>query len=140
MQVEASLQDLVNFMFVENKHNSKIYLNLPSGEDGIRDNHDLFVFLLDLLCKGLVTLYSDTDKKVALDSLTTEQLTYITKKMMNAGIKLLVSTRELIDIPGHTTPIRPGIYKDSGDNLTDYSMRIVSKNLEYTIQFELVRI
>lgn len=140
MQVETSLHELVNFMFIENKHNSKIYLDLPSGEDGIRDNHDMFTFLLDLLCKGLVTLYGDSDKKIALDNLTSDQMAYVTKKLLNAGVKLHVTTKELIDIPGNSVLVRPGIFKEAGNDLIDYSLRLVSKNTEYTLKFELVRI
>lgn len=139
-EVEASLAELVRYMFIENKTDTKVYMNIPYGEHGIRDNHDLFVFCLDLLCKGLVLLYGDEQNKVPIDSLSQDQLAYVTMKLLNAGILLKVETKEIITPQPDSLAIKPRIYKADGNELTSYKMLLVSKGIEYTIQFELTRI
>lgn len=142
-EVEASLAELVRYIFIENKTDAKVYMNIPYGEHGIRDNHDLFVFCLDLLCKGLVLLYGDEQNKVPIDSLSQEQLAFVTRKLLNAGILLKVETQEIITPQPeclHSLAIKPRIYKGDGNDLTSYKMLLVSKRIEYAIQFELTRI
>lgn len=140
-QVEATLHDLVEFMFLHNKNNTKVLLNLPYGEDAIRNNHDLFVFLLDMLCKGLVLLYGDQDRKVPIESLTQEQLAHVTQKLKNAGIILKVDIIPIEMVDGATImSMKPSIYKGATEELKDYKMRLISKSVEYTIRFELARV
>lgn len=156
--VEATLQGLVEYLFVGNKTDAKVYLNLPQGDDGIRNNHDLFMFFVDLLCKGMVFLYGNEDRKLSLDKLTPEQLEFIKKKLRNAGVELRVNIAP-VDFLDPTNQhqeayIKPCIVKnnnsecsqgsqgsqDSQDNLEDYVLRIVSNKVEYSISFALVRL
>ena len=127
-------------MFLDNKFDTRISLNLPGGETGIRNNHDLFIFLLDLLCKGIVLLYGDADHRVPIDALTQEQLAYLTKKMANAGIVLTVDIVPISTIINDVVAVKPCIIKGANDELHEYKMRIVSKNIEYTIRFSLRRV
>lgn len=139
-QIEASVKDLVQYIFIDNKHDNKVLMNLPQGESGIRNNHDLFVFFVDLLCKGLVMLYGNADNKVPLETLTTEQLGYVTHKLRNAAIDLKVTTREVVSPDGNPVLMKPCIYKGDTEELNSYSLRLVTQNIEYNIQFELLRI
>lgn len=139
MEVEASVKELVQYIFQDNRNDSKIYMNLPFGETGIRDTHDLFTFFVDLLCKGLVLLFGDEQNKVALEKLNYHQISLVKHKLMNAGIELDITMSEVLPMD-HNVLIRPCIFKGDGDNLDDYSLRLVSKNIEYTIKFKLLRI
>lgn len=137
--VESTLQGLVEFLFLNNKNNTKVYLNLPSGEDGIRNNHDLFVFLVDLLCKGIVLLYGDDQKRVPIETMTEEQTEYIISKLKNAGILMTVNVQQIETADNMTISMKPAIYKGETDELEDYRLRLISKNIEYTIKFEIMR-
>ena len=139
-EVDASLNELVRYIFIDNKQDNIVYMNLPYGESGIRDNHDLFVFFVDLLCKGLVMLYGNEDNKVPIDTLTQQQLAYVTAKLKNAGIDLKVMQKEIVTINRNPILVKPRIYKGDDDTLDSYNLRIVSNNIEYTIAFALLRI
>ena len=137
---EANLRQLVQFIFVDNVRDSLVQLNLPNGENGIRDNHDLFVFFMDLLCKGLVMLYGGEDNKVPLESVTHEQLVYVTRKLKNAGIALSVDIKHVETHDGTKLTLPPCILKGETGELSDYKMRLVSSNVEYTIKFAIERL
>lgn len=139
MEIEASVQELVELIFLKNRDDSKIYMNLPYGESGIRNTHDLFIFLIDLLSKGLVLLYGNENKTVSLECLNFENLSHVKKKLLNAGIQLDIQTKEAINMG---VPIRPCIIKDGDDNddLKNYYLRLVSQHMEYNVSFKLVRI
>jgi len=139
-EVETSLQGFVKFIFIENTSDAKVYMNLPQGDQGIRDNHDLFVFCTDLLCKGLVLLYGNEENRVPIDSLTSEQLQYVKTKLLNAGIDLKVDIKQIVSMVSESPNVKPCIVKGDGEDLSSYKLRLVSKNFEYTIQFDLVRI
>jgi hypothetical protein len=138
MEIEASVQELVEVIFLKNRDDSKIYMNLPYGESGIRNTHDLFIFLIDLLSKGLVLLYGDENKSVTLDCLNFENLNYVKRKLLNAGIQLDIQTKEAINMG---VPVRPCIIKsDDNDELENYCLRLVSQHMEYNVSFKLIRI
>lgn len=143
--VEATLEALVEYLFLNNKNDSKVFLNIPYGDDGVRNNHDLFMFFVDMLIKGLVLLYGNEERKVPLDNLTREQLEYVQQKMKNAGVELKVNIAPVVIPPESEAPpqplnLRPCIIKGETDELMDYKLRVVSNNIEYTIQFELNRL
>jgi hypothetical protein len=137
--VESTLHGLVQYIFIDNTDDAKVYMNLPHGEHGIRDNHDMFVFCIDLLCKGLVVLYGDTPYSVCLESLSMNQIDFVKKKMANAGLLLKLDTSH---VESETFLMnRPRIVKiDDDDKLTSYRMHITSSDIEYTIHFDFIRI
>lgn len=136
-QMEATMSGLVEYVF-RNEKNTKIYLNLPFGEDGIRNDHDLFLFFVDLLCKGLVLLYGNGGQRVLIDNLSFENIDYVKSKLKNAGVILNIQTKEVIG--DKSIVVKPAIVSEGNTNtLKDYVLRIVTNGLEYNISFELLR-
>lgn len=136
-QMEATMSGLVEYVF-RNEKNTKIYLNLPFGEEGIRNDHDLFLFFVDLLCKGLVLLYGNGGQRVLIDNLSFENIDYVKSKLKNAGVILNIQTKEVIG--DKSIVVKPAIVSEGNTNtLKDYVLRIVTNGLEYNISFELLR-
>lgn len=84
--------DIIEFaehMFVRNRDDRKIALNLQ----GIENNKDLFMFMIDLFCKGLILCYGD-GKSIDFESLTVEKFDHVKRKMANAGIVIKLSVIE----------------------------------------------
>lgn len=90
--VEMHINDLADFMFVKNKNNSLIELEL----NGVEDNKDLFFFLVDLFCKGLVLLFG-TNNKVEISDLSMEDFNNVKQKMALAGVDVNLHIVELED-------------------------------------------
>lgn len=156
--VDMHISDLADFMFKKNVHNSIIELEL----NGVEDNKDLFFFLVDLFCKGLVLLFG-RENKVEIDSLTMEDFSVVKQKMSLAGVNVLLNIVEvppdLVDAiesikspednddPDAPSDIeKPNNYVNINDlekepnnkSLEDYVFKLKLSNLIYNINFELV--
>jgi hypothetical protein len=126
------MMEAVEFIFKGNTNNQKVLLNIPNLEKG----YDLFLFLVDVLCKGLVILYG-LDGRVRVDQITPDQIAVIKQKLYNAGINLVINTtcdqserRKLV--PYILTP--PGAI-----NVEDYKLIIPSDGVKHEVQFNLMR-
>jgi len=84
--MDVSINDLISFLFLANKDDAKVEMSL----DGIEHNKDMFMFCLDIFCKGLVVLYSDGTNHVELTKLTLENFDFVRCKMRNAGIDVFL--------------------------------------------------
>lgn len=82
--VEMEVSDLADFMFKRNVNN--VVLELSLG--GIENNKDLFFFILDLFCKGLVLLFGGEDNSVDVDTITMDNFNIVKEKMLCAGINI----------------------------------------------------
>jgi hypothetical protein len=86
-----SVDYLADLVFRQNPHDRGLELCLPE----LHGPADLFFFLLDLFCKGLVLLYGARDAgrpgrmRLPLETLDAEQLAHVQKKLGNAGIQAL---------------------------------------------------
>lgn len=119
-------------MFLRNKDNKPINLSL----EGIENNKDLFLFMIDLFCKGLVLCYG-TNNSVDFDSLNVENFAYLKKCMHAAGIVITLDIIELpIPIP---TSINGAEIDDDVDDkpLESYVFRIYKNSNMYQIRFSL---
>jgi hypothetical protein len=82
--VEMEVSDLADFMFKRNDNN--VVLDLSLG--GIENNKDLFYFILDLFCKGLVMLFGGETNSIDIDTITYDNYIQIREKMLCAGINI----------------------------------------------------
>jgi hypothetical protein len=129
--------DIIEFseyMFISNKENKVIHLDLI----GIENNKDLFLFFIDLFCKGLVLCYGENNS-VNFDDLDIEKFAHIKTKMANAGIHI---TLEMIDNPIELpTSINSQDIENESDNkpLEDYIFKIYKGYHTYYITFKLTR-
>ena len=82
--MDIHVDELVNFVFLENTACAAFTMSL----DGIETTQDLFFFLLDFFCKGMVVLFGKDCRSVDLTSISQEQFKIVADKLAYAGILL----------------------------------------------------
>jgi hypothetical protein len=145
---KIDVQDLANFIFVENQNNLNVIIEINS----IKSNQELFFFLFDLLCKGLILVYGEKgSNKVCLNHLTIEQFEFMKTKFKNAHIKLDIviydhSTAMLLDLLDENYKKR-NLIKESmsklelmknNEPLKDYVFNILIEDNLFCINFEII--
>ncbi len=132
LYVDMEIDDFATFLFKRNVNNAIIELSLG----GVENNKDLFLFLVDLVCKGLVLLFGE-DNRVELDAVTLDDFKLIAKKLYCAGISvdLEVETNEG-DLPG----INLYEIENKPDDLplSEFKFKITSVSFTYKLGFALV--
>ena len=81
--MDIHVDDLAAFVFSPLRK-TKFGLSL----DGLESSKDLFFFLLDLFCKGMVLMFGTNGNTVDLSTISHEQFKEIEKRMARAGILL----------------------------------------------------
>ena len=139
--VELEIDELANFMFKRNENN--VVLELSLG--GIENNKDLFYFILDLFCKGLVLMFGNGTNSVDVDTITYENFLLIKEKLLCAGIQINMEYYPN-DIPLNNESIskRAIINTDEINEaeddkpLNEYVFKLYSLKNQYIISFNLV--
>ena len=139
--VELEIDELAHFMFKRNENN--VVLELSLG--GIENNKDLFYFILDLFCKGLVLMFGNGTNSVDVDTITYENFLSIKEKMLCAGIQINMEYYPN-DIPLNNENIskRAIINTDEINEaeddkpLNEYVFKLYSLKNQYIISFNLV--
>lgn len=139
--VELEIDELANFMFKRNENN--VVLELSLG--GIENNKDLFYFILDLFCKGLVLMFGNETNSVDVDTITYENFLSIKEKMLCAGIQVNMQYYPNdISLNEENISKRAVINTDeinqAEDNkpLNEYVFKLYSLKNQYIISFSLV--
>lgn len=133
---DIQIDDLAKYMFVDNE-DTTIELDL----EGVGSNKDLFCFLVDLLVKGIRILYSKPGSQggpVNLDDITLDELQYLQRKMLLAGIilKCNVTANDMRFPPSiNTRDIQE--YPDNAP-LQSMVFQVIAEQRIYLIDFELV--
>ena len=130
MHVNMHIDNFADFMFLKNTQDAIIDLSLG----GIESSKDLFCFLVDLLCKGLVLLFG-SNGSVELESITENDFELVVKKMSNAGIKVMIEVK-----PNHTGRSLGIVFDEQANfpKLEEYFMDIIANDRIYHIRFELI--
>jgi hypothetical protein len=139
--VELEIDELANFMFKRNDNN--VVLELSLG--GIENNKDLFYFILDLFCKGLVLMFGNGTNSVDVDTITYDNFLSIKEKMLCAGIQVNMEYYPN-DIPSNDENmtkraiINTDEINEANDNkpLSEYVFKLLSLKNQYIISFALV--
>lgn len=139
--VELEIDELANFMFKRNENN--VVLELSLG--GIENNKDLFYFILDLFCKGLVLMFGNGTNSVDVDTITYENFLSIKEKMLCAGIQVNMEYYPN-DIPlndeniSKRAVINTDEINEASDDkpLIEYVFKLYSLKNQYIISFSLV--
>ena len=131
--VDVSINDLTGFLFLRNKDNATVELSL----EGIENNKDMFMFCIDLFCKGIVLLYGEGSNYIELDKLTMENFDVIRKKMNNAGIEVLLEIDQ--DQKHSTSSINFDHIMQQPDNwdIERYYLELRTPEITYNIRFKL---
>lgn len=133
--IDVEVDELSDFIFLKNTNDAIIELELG----GIENNKDLFCFLLDLFCKGLVKVYGHNNQ-VEVDNLAMEDFVYMKKKLECAGIRVMLDikpNKEELPLGVNSTQI-----KNLPENLqlSEYRFMVVSKLHVISIHYELFHV
>jgi hypothetical protein len=139
--IELEIDELANFMFKRNENN--VVLELSLG--GIENNKDLFYFVLDLFCKGLVLMFGNETNSVDVDTITYDNFLTIKEKMLCAGIQVNMENYPN-DIPLNDENISQRVVINTDEineasddkELNEYVFKLYSLKNQYIISFSLV--
>lgn len=137
--IELEIDDLADFMFKRNVNN--VVLELSLG--GLENNKDLFYFILDLFCKGLVAMFGNGTNSVDVDTITYDNFMSIKEKMFCAGIEVNMEYYPN-DISSGDSETKTVINTDEINNASDdkplneYIFKLYTLKNQYLISFNLV--
>lgn len=140
LDVNMEVNDLAEFMFVKNVNNVSLELSLG----GIENNKDLFCFVLDLFCKGLVLMFGADGKSVNIEDITMDNFQMLSEKMICAGIhvNLQMFPADISDENGQ--PQRAMLNLDEINTasehqpLESYEFKVQNASHTYIVSFNLV--
>lgn len=135
IHVDMEVNDFAYFMFKKNVNDAIIELSLG----GVENTKDLFCFLVDLLCKGLVISFGNNSNRIEIDDLTIDDFQVIKKKMGLAGIEVNLNLLPNIESLPPNVNIRDLDFLPDNDHLEKYIFRVVSFNIIYEIHFSITR-
>ena len=144
--VNIEVDELAQYIFKTNKNNH-IYINIRC----LKTTKELFFFLFDIFCKGVVLLYGKNNKTL-LNNLQLYQFEEIKDKLRYAHIKLNLEIYEkdtaiLLDLM-KTSDSEKMIIQQSIDDiinmnddedLTNYVFKIFMNESLFCIHFEIMR-
>lgn len=143
MNIPADFVPIV--LFKHNPNNVPVSIVYPT----LSCSKELFFFLLDILCKGLVYLYgkSDVSERTCstyLDDLTKDQILEIALKLQCAGISLNVDFSEPVIQEGAdanaSSNMQAILAMDDNLPIDKYKLTLNSKESTYTLSFSLDRV
>ena len=126
------MEEFAEYMFLGNPSHKQINLSL----EGIENNKDLFLFFIDLFCKGLVMCYGE-DKSIDFDILDIDKFEKLKKSMSNAGI---IISLDIITLQTYiSTKINSNeLDLELNDHLLEYyTFKIYKGYLLFQIKFSL---
>jgi hypothetical protein len=144
--LDIHFDDLAQFVFCGN---AALQRHFAMSIDGIETTKDLFFFLLDLFCKGIVLLHgSPEDRTVDVTQLNSEQLGRVIHCMSLGGIAVSLKTSHLQDqfqdenqrhqnqvLTGINMPELVALPDDA--QLSDFVFKLRVDGIEYAIKFAL---
>lgn len=155
---------LPSVIFIHNKEDAPVELTFAHG---VESAHDLFMLCIDLFIKGIVIARSMTRQRESLqnkprlqndysnnndngcvridiDSITSNELEFVIRKLANAGIIVVVSTRQASDVteggPNSALPLRGRVatlLKGDANSIESYSLMIANRDTHYRVSIKL---
>jgi hypothetical protein len=130
------VNEFAEFVFVKNVNDVLVELSLG----GVENNLDLFCFLVDLMCKGLVFLFGGPSKKVILDSISMQDFEKIRHKMSLAGIKINLNLQPNDSNMPVCMNVADFAQFPPNDPLESYKFKLTTLAYLFVISFEIVRL
>jgi hypothetical protein len=137
--IELEIDDLAEFMFKRNDNN--VLLELSLG--GLENNKDLFFFILDLFCKGLVIMFGNGTNSVDVDTITYDNFMSIKEKLLCASIQVNMEYYPSDIVTDDTVKkaiINTDEINSASDNkqLNEYVFKLHTLKNQYLISFSLI--
>lgn len=136
---------VAEYIFKKNNE-SVIYLEIAS----LKSTKELFYFLFDVFCKGLIMLFGNQNQ-VELNTLTTEQFSLAGEKLRYANIKLSIQsfsreTAEIMDfIDNKSTPkmilnesLKKIFEMQDNEPLEKYQLNIMMEDNLHQVSFSTI--
>ena len=137
MEEENDLNGLAEYIFLKNISDAKIQIDL----DGLLGVQDLFCFCFDLLCKGLVLLYSMNGIDIEIENLDINKFNIAKERLSFTGIQVFIETENYKEKENKNKyPIGKMIASKSiaqTENLSDYFATLYTTNVIIIIRFDL---
>ena len=139
---DINVNDLARYIFIKNRFDKEIILNIKNG---INNTNDLYHLILDLFFKGIILLHG-IDNKFELNTINIEQITVVVNKLQNANIYTCIETKELTDEIRNIENIHQHIITESfeisrhmdSNELNNYKFNIILNDLLYEIHFDIL--
>lgn len=144
--INIEVDELADYIFKTNQCN-QIYINVRC----LKSTKELFFFLFDIFCKGIVLLYGK-NKKTLLNNLQLYQFEEIKEKLRYAHIKLNLEiynkdTAILLDMMKEANnekmiiqqSIDDIINMNDNEDLSKYVFKIFMNESLFCIHFEIIR-
>lgn len=145
--MRIDVDELASFIFKKNTENKELYLNIRS----LKTTKELFFFLFDIFCKGIIMLFGENNK-MKLNSLEPYQFEIIKEKMKYAHILLTMttykeSTAKLLDLIPENVKEKNVIQEsineitrmDDNQPLSDYVFKLFMNETLFCIHFDIIR-
>lgn len=145
--MRIDVDELATFIFKKNTENKELYLNIRS----LKTTKELFFFLFDIFCKGIILLFGENNK-MKLNSLEPYQFELIKENMKYAHILLTMttydeSTAKLLDLIPENVKEK-NVIQDSinditkmeeNEPLTEYVFKLFMNETLFCINFDIIR-
>lgn len=139
---DINVNDLARYIFIKNRFDKEMILNIKNG---INNTNDLYHLILDLFLKGILLLHG-IDNKFELNTITFEQITLVVKKLHNAKIYTCIETKILTDEIRNIENIHQHIIRESleisqhmdSNELDNYKFNIILNDMLYVIYFDIL--
>ncbi len=145
--MRIDVDELATFIFKKNTEHKELYLNIRS----LKTTKELFFFLFDIFCKGIILLFGENNK-MKLNSLEPYQFEIIKEKMKYAHILLTMttydeSTAKLLDLIPENVKEK-NVIQDSinditkmeeNEPLTEYVFKLFMNETLFCINFDIIR-
>lgn len=120
--MDIHFDELASFVFQNNPLGRKFAMSI----EGVQSGKDLFFFLLDLVCKGLVLMYGSNGNTVDLSTIDDAMFQKIASCLLCAGI--VVSIARTATLPDNSDSSNSSV-PDSSDRPLDSSDRPAEINM-----------
>lgn len=139
---EMNIDDFAVFVFTKNTDNKAIALSLS----GIDTSKDLFCFCFDMLCKGIVLLFGEKERRVAINDISYDDFELVCEKIKCLGIKCKLETFDTEEIAESAMDVwiqnllNLERIQNSDDNkkLDEYHFDIQTTEKLYRVTFDVI--
>ena len=138
LAVDIHIDELANFVFVKNAPGQNFTLSL----EGIETTKDLFFFVLDLFCKGLVAMYGQDGASVDLTTIDAAKFEAVAVRLACAGIKVHLVRMPLLDDDLNLSPqinMPQLVAMPENAPLDSFVFKLRMSDTQYELSFKLMR-
>ena len=134
--MDIHVDDLATYVFLKNPIGRTFSLSL----DGLETTKDLFFFMLDLFCKGLVLLYGKDSKTVDLTTIDNDKFLAVSSALFCAGIITHLEMVPDFEEGDQAKVNMPQLMEmDDNDELNKFVFKVKFNNVQHELSFAIAR-